>query len=140
MRIDEMIMKANEDGKTYVNQRDEVTYSAANGFNGADIRSLWNEGWEEQPKRHLTVQEAEKELDCVIDADFSKLLRSPEEYPNTFNNVIIFLDHNRDSSYTGFYCGPEEWYAIDKNGKCKRIQPLCWIDPEDILKLLLKQE
>ncbi|WP_313583933.1 hypothetical protein [Lacrimispora sp.] len=75
MNIDEMILKANRDGKTYINSRDGYEYSRDNGFlspKGTMKLTVQQACWEEKLTRHLTIREAEKELDCVIDVDFPK--------------------------------------------------------------------
>ena len=143
MRLDEMIIKANTDGKTYVNRKDCVTYSASSGFSGEDIASLFNDGWEELPKRHLTVSEAEKELDCVIDTpDISRLLRSMSEYPDNSRDVIIINgDTGINSTLYGFYDKVDSCWRW----RCGAKHRICyggsfhWIDPADLIKLLPKE-
>lgn len=145
MKLYEMIIKANADGKTYVNRRDETTFSIQNGFNGSDVRTLLNEGWEELPIRHLTVSEAEKELDCEIDTpDISKLFRSMKEIPNDKRNVIIIdSEISFNSRYCGFYDDVKDktwhWYDYSKNPLIKNTESLCWIDPSDLIKFLPKE-
>lgn len=150
MRLDEMILKANllheNKGKVYFNSKDGVTYSLEKGFSGGDIKSLWNDGWEELPKRHLTVSEAEKELDCVIDTpDISKLFRSPKEASLSRKNVIaVTLDQcsDHDGNYTGYYSESKGWLIWRPDPFCgvwKECEPLFWIDSEDLIKLLPKE-
>lgn len=146
MRLDEMIIKANADGKVYVHEKDQFTYSKFAGFLSCDKSTfsldmgVYIDGWEELPKRHLTVSEAEKELDCEIDTpDISKLLRSKSELPKPFYNVIIALTFDKDSSFTGFRSGNGTWYVINTDGKCENCNPVFWIDPADLIKLLPKE-
>lgn len=150
MRLDEMIIKANllheNKGKVYFNAKDGVTYSLEKGFSGGDIKSLWNDGWEELPKRHLTVSEAEKELDCVIDMpDISKLVRSPKESPRSRGNVIVITleqCNESDGNYTGYRSNCGGWYIWKPDSSCgawEECEPLCWIDPADLIKLLPKE-
>lgn len=139
MRLDEMIIKANADGKTYVNRKDCTTYSASNGFSGEDIASLFNDGWEELPKRHLTVAEAEKELDCVIDTpDISKLFRPMSENPENNRNVILVFDEAQSNlNYCGYFI-KGKWFYFSSY----MIPVGChfhWIDPADLIKLLHKE-
>ncbi len=140
MRLDEMIIKANADGKTYFNETNKTNYSAANGFNGFDTDVLFNEGWEELQKPHLSVLEAEKELDCVIDTpDISKLLRPMDEKPFNRRNVIIICDETSyNTNYSGYYDG-SIWrlFDYDKNPVIKEY--FRWIDPADLIKLLPKE-
>lgn len=148
MRLDEMIINANEDGKTYFCNGTDLEYSKEKGFTGIEpsdqVRKftdivLVNE-WEEKHSRHLTVAEAEKELDCVIDVpDISKLFKSKSELPKPFHNVIIALEFGIESNYTGFRSGKGTWYVIDKDGKCEKCNPVFWIDPADLIKLLPKE-
>ena len=137
MRLDEMVIKANEDGKTYVNRTDEVTYSMSKGFNGSKVASLFNDCWEELPKRHLTVSEAEKELDCVIDTpDISKLFRPMSEHPNDTRTVILIFDM-LSCFHKGFY--EERWHYWDRSEWIPCGKFICWIDPADLIKLLPKE-
>ncbi len=138
MRLDEMIIKANEDGKTYVNLQDEVTYSATNGFNGEDTDSLWNDGWEELPKRHLTVAEAEKELDCVIDVtDISKLFISSDILPEDGLKIIIF-SKSRRACDSGFYDAADKTWKRDHYGALT-VKPAFYMKQADLIKLLPKE-
>lgn len=143
MEIDEMILKANVDGKTYFCNGTVLEYSKEKGFIecGCDkTDTVFVGNWREKPKRHLTVSEAEKELDCVIDTpDISKLLRSKSELPKPFYNVIIALTFDKDSSFTGFRSGNGTWYVINTDGKCENCNPVFWIDPADLIKLLPKE-
>lgn len=145
MRIDEMILKANEDGKTYISYgmgpcgSPNNEYSKENGFVPALV-SLVPMIWEEKPKRRLTVSEAEKELDCVIDVVISKLLRSPDMPPEEKRNVVA-IPCSQNDSYTGYcrvdcFSGAVTWY---KTPGIKINTPLYWIDPADLIKLLSKE-
>ncbi len=141
MRLDEMILKANllheNKGKVYFNSKDGVTYSLEKGFSGGDIKSLWNDGWEEKPKRHLTLSEAEKELDCEIDTpDISKLFISAKEPPNNYRTVIVFFDYCSNFS-KGYYDG--KWNYLRGNDWLHCEKPVFWIDPADLIKLLPKE-
>lgn len=143
MRLDEMVINANADGKTYVNRKDEVTYSVSNGFSGADIASLFNDGWEELPKRHLTVSEAEKELDCVIvTPDISKLFRPMSEHPGDSRTVIIvYKTYGINSDLIGFYHVTDNcWrWLFGGNHRICYNDSVHWIDPADLIKLLPKE-
>ena len=136
MRLDEMIIKANSDGKTYFNPKDEVTYSSENGFIGDSTADVWVDGWKELTKRHLTVSEAEKELDCVIDTpDISNLVRPANEPPSDYRTVFIIRKNL--SSSRGYYSG--DWNRYQSGDwKCSDDVTF-WIDPEDLIKLLPKE-
>lgn len=129
MRLDEMIIKANADGKTYFNLNDNTNYSAVSGFSNkiASERALaWVDDWEELPKRHLTVSEAEKELDCEIDTpDISKLFISAKEPPNNYRTVIVFFDYCSNFS-KGYYDG--KWNYLRGNDWLPCEKPVFWID------------
>lgn len=141
MRLDEMIIKANADGKTYVNEVYNEEYSANKGFvcEAELLNSLTSStyifGWKEKPKRHLTLSEAEKELDCEIDTpDISKLFRPMSEKPDDIRNVIIVSHDNY--VYNGYYSERNKW--IKPTGEL--IYSLFhWIDPADLIKLLPKE-
>lgn len=142
MRVDEMIIKANADGKTYFNPKDNTEYNSESGFTNEDTieeRVAWVDGWEELPKRHLTVSEAEKELDCVIDTpDISKLFRPMSEKPDNGRNVILVYD---DAQYFYNHCGhytktQDKWFDTSKNGICLSFRR---IDPADLTKLIPKE-
>lgn len=149
MRLDEMIIKANADGKVYVHEKDQFTYSKFAGFLSCDKSTfsldmgVYIDGWEELPIRHLTVLEAEKELDCVIDTpDISKLFRPMSEKPSDKRSVIIASNHNElDLNYCGYYDSDNNlwrWFG----GFNAKIMGLCscyWIDPADLIKLLPKE-
>lgn len=146
MRLDEMIIKANADGKVYVHEKDQFTYSKFAGFLSCD-KSMFSldmgvyiDGWEELPKRHLTVSEAEKELDCVIDApDISELLRSPKEPPSGHRNVIVLIESDH-VNHTSFYDkNVNTWYVRQSGNWVESCAPICWIDPADLIKLLPKE-
>lgn len=152
MRIDEMILKANKDGKTYENNGYVVsaTYCSQSGFiyDGKpwDDSMAFLDGWEEKPKRHLTVSEAEKELDCVIDAlDISKLLRPMSEVPDNNRNVIVLRNYEgSNDACTVFYdYFSESWRWCDvqhNNPAIINIQSCsCWNDPAELIKLLPKE-
>lgn len=150
MRIDEMILKANKDGKVYMCRDGKFTYSKFAGFLSTckiAFKGTFIDGWEEKPKRHLTVEEAEKELDCVVDTqDILKLLRSPKELPNSRKNVIaVTLEQCNDfeGNYAGYHSVSKGWVIWKPDPFCgvwKECEPLCWIDPADLIKLLPKQE
>lgn len=140
MRIDEMIIKAKEDGETYFNKIDATFYSSKEGFSHQETVMYLN-GWEKKPVRHLTVAEAEKELDCVIDVpDISKLFRPMSEIPKVSNNVIIVGDKPElNTKYCGFYeNGQWIWYD-QKFSVIGLTFNLHWIDPADLIKLLPKE-
>lgn len=152
MRLDEMIIKANADGKTYTNSEGDITYSKNVGFLDCEGETLYPscsllfEGWQENPKRHLTVSEAEKELDCVIDTpDISKLLRSSKNPPDNRGNVIVVsLEQcdDPDGNYTGYHSKGVGWFVWKPDSECgawEKCEPICWIDPEDLTKLLPKE-
>lgn len=148
MRLDEMIIKANADGKTYISFDGDFTYCKNVGFLDYQGDTLYPshvlpfDGWQEKLKRHLTVLEAEKELDCVIDAP--KLFRPMDEIPGDKRNVIIVSDspvNKFNSNYCGFYDLDDTWWRWF-NGCAPRISDACgyhWIDPEDLIKLLPKE-
>ena len=136
MRLDEMIIKANADGKTYFCKKDCAEYSAKNGFSAED-ELMYFDGWEELPKRHLTVSEAEKELDCVIDTpDISKLFRPMSEHPNDTRTVILIFDM-LSCFHKGFY--EERWHYWDRSEWIPCGKFMFWIDPADLIKLLPKE-
>lgn len=155
MRLDEMIITANANNKTYFCNGTDLGYSRENGFTKTDGTSLLQSisldfcpsvcvvGWNEKSKRRLTVAQAEKELDCVIDVpDISKLFRPMSEKPNDKRNVIIASNHNElDLNYCGYYdSGNNLWRWF--GGFNAKIMGLCscyWIDPEDLIKLLPKE-
>lgn len=143
MKLDEMIIKANADGKTYFNPKDNTEYNSESGFTNEDTieeRVAWVDGWEELPKRHLTVSEAEKELDCEIDTpDISGLLRSPNEPPTDHRNVIVLIKSD-NVKHTSFYDkSVNMWYVWQSGDWIESCAPLCWIDPADLIKLLPKE-
>ena len=153
MRLDEMIIKAKEDGKTYYCNGTNLEYSKELGFleyldesptklapSNYGVAVFIN-GWAEKQKRHLTVAEAEKELDCVIDVpDISKLFRPMSEKPDDARNVIIVSKFiGRNTKYCGFYdCGSWEWYG-GNNTMVDVLSSSRWIDPADLKKLLPKE-
>lgn len=149
MRLDEMIITANANNKTYFCNGTDLEYSRENGFTKTDGTSLLQSisldfcpsvcvvGWKEKPKRHLTVSEAEKELDCEIDTpDISKLFRPMSEHPNDCRSVILFFD-KRSCFHKGYYY--EKWNYCEGNDwiPCKEF--VFWIDPADLIKLLPKE-
>lgn len=149
MRLDEMIIKANADGKTYYCNGTNLEYSKELGFLEYLEESptklapskyriaVFINGWEEKQKRHLTVAEAEKELDCVIDTpDISKLFISAEEPPNDYRTVIAFFDY-RSNFFKGYYDG--KWNYLRGNDWLPCENPVFWIDPADLIKLLHKE-
>lgn len=145
MRIDEMILEAVKTGGVYICKTYSegcVTYSNDSGFkyNGEPITeeycSTFLNGWEMKPKRYLTVKEAEKELDCVINIDIHELLRPIFNPPRQSKRVIILIDHFQ-STFTGKYSAmTHEWSIKKGEGIWYPCTPLCWIDPEDILRLV----
>jgi len=155
MRLDEMVIKANVDGKTYFCNGTELEYSRENGFTKTDGTSLLQSisldvcpsvcvtGWKEKPKRHLTVSEAEKELDCVIDTpDISKLFRSMSEHPNNGRNVIIvYSDRDINTNSYGFYgTGDNCWrWSFGNNNRICYNGSVYWIDMADLIKPLPKE-
>ena len=155
MRLDEMIIKANADNKTYFCNGTDLEYSRENGFTKSDGTSLLMEirlgycpsvcvtGWKEKPKRHFTVSEAEKVLDCVIDApDISKLLRPMFEKPEDKRNVIIvYKDSGLSARHCGFYDKDDNWWRWHSgcNPCISNPSLYYWIDPEDLIKLLPKE-
>lgn len=141
MRLDEMIIKANADGKTYFNPRDKVEYSAKYGFSKEDD-VMYFDLWEEKPARHLTVSEAEKELDCVIDTpDISKLFRPMIEHPDNKGNVIVIDKASGYTHHCGFYDKDEKWWRWYSgcNPCISNPSLYYWIDPADLIKLLPKE-
>lgn len=142
MRLDEMILKANllheNKGKVYFNAKDGVTYSLEKGFSGGDIKSLWNDGWEEKPKRHLTVSEAEKELDCEIDTpDISKLFISSDILPEDGLKIIL-LEKSCRSCCSGFYDAKNNVWRTEHSGAIV-IKPEFYIKWANLIKLLPKE-
>ena len=149
MRLDEMIIKANTDGKVYVHEKDQFTYSKFAGFLSCD-KSMFSldmgvyiDGWEELPKRHLTVSEAEKELDCEIDTpDISKLFRPMSEHPGDSRTVIIvYKTYGINSDLIGFYHVTDNcWrWLFGGNHRICYNDSIHWIDPADLIKLLPKE-
>lgn len=145
MRLDEMIIKANADGKVYFHKKDQFTYSKFAGFLSCDKSTfsldmgVYIDGWEELPKRHLTVSEAEKELDCEIDTpDISKLFRPMSENPENNRNVILVFDEAQSNlNYCGYFI-KGKWFYFSSY----MIPVGChfhWIDPADLIKLLPKE-
>lgn len=148
MRLDEMILKANllpeNEGKTYFCNGTDLEYSKEKGFTGIEpsdqIRKftdivLVNE-WLEKSKRHLTVSEAEKELDCVIDTpDISKLFRPSNEPPSDYRTVFVIRKNL--SSSRGYYSG--DWNRYQGCGWEPTDDVTFWIDPADLIKLLPKE-
>ena len=149
MRLDEMIIKAKEDGKTYYCNGTNLEYSKELGFleyldesptklapSNYGVAVFIN-GWAEKQKRHLTVAEAEKELDCVIDVpDISKLFRPWSEKPSDRRTVILFFDTH------GFFqkgCYEKKWYCWEGDKWIYCENPVFWIDPADLMKLLPKE-
>jgi len=147
MRLDEMIIKANADGKTYFCNGTYLEYSKEKGFTEYNLKEsrrkfadvVCTGDWKEKPKRHLTVSEAEKELDCEIDTpDISKLFRPMSEKPDNGRNVILVYD---DAQYFYNHCGhytktQDKWFDTSKNAICLSFR---WIDPADLIKLLPKE-
>lgn len=142
MEIDEMIIKAIKDGKFYVNTHDGYEYQRDIGFVGPKGQcklTVQQEFWEERAKRFVTIEEAEKELDCVIDVNCKNLsLRSPKDLPKPYRNVVVLYKISKDSEYTGYCNKHGSWFASGEDGSTQIPEPLCWIDPDDILKLLPK--
>ena len=145
MRIDEMVIKANEDGKTYICDGTYIEYSKDKGFTDYSFKesrrkfadTVVTDGWEEKPKRHLTVSEAEKELDCEIDTpDISKLFRPMSEHPSDTRTVILIFDM-LSCFHKGFY--EERWHYWDRSEWIPCGKFICWIDPADLIKLLPKE-
>ena len=140
MEIDEMILKANVDGKTYFCNGTVLEYSKEKGFIecGCDkTDTVFVGNWREKPKRHLTVSEAEKELDCEIDTpDISKLFKLPSEITEVFSEVILV---NKPFRY--FICGHYDF--SDHTWRSPRgtslREPTHWINPADLIKLLPKE-
>lgn len=149
MRLDEMIIKANADGKTYTNSEGDITYSKNVGFLDCDGETLYPscsllfEGWQELTKRHLTVSEAEKELDCEIDTpDISKLFRPMSEHPGDSRAVIIvYKTYGINSDLIGFYHVTDNcWrWLFGGNHRICYNDSVHWIDPADLIKLLPKE-
>jgi len=155
MRLDEMIIKANADGKTYFCNGTDLEYSRENGFTKTDGTSLLQSisldfcpsvcvvGWKEKPKRHLTVSEAAKELDCVIDTpDISKLFRPMSEHPGDSRAVIIvYKTYGINSDLIGFYHVTDNcWrWLFGGNHRICYNDSVHWIDPADLIKLLPKE-
>nr|DAM14513.1 MAG TPA: hypothetical protein [Caudoviricetes sp.] len=148
MRLDEMIIKANADGKVYVHEKDQFTYSKFAGFLSCDKSTfsldmgVYIDGWEELPKRHLTVSEAEKELDCEIDTpDISKLFRPMIEHPDNKGNVIVIDKASGYTHHCGFYDKDEKWWRWYSgcNPCISNPSLYYWIDPADLIKLLPKE-
>jgi len=148
MRLDEMIVKASADGKTYINNgyKAPATYSAATGFTYdgkpwcGEYSMAYITGWKELPKRHLTVAEAEKEWDCIIDTDLPKMLKPANDPPKDGRDVIVFFeDTDVDGRPRCNYgqCAPTCFLTLAKL-KPQKCKPICWIDPEDILSLYNK--
>lgn len=152
MRLDEMVIKANEDGKTYVNETYNEEYSANKGFvcEAKILNSITSSasiiGWKEKPKRHLTVSEAEKELDCEIDTpDISKLFRPMSDIPDNNRNVIVLRNYEGANDvctvFYDYFSESWRWRDVQHNNPVIiNIQScLCWIDPADLIKLLPKE-
>lgn len=143
MEIDVMILKANKDGNFYINTHDGYEYQKEIGFvgpKGQGKLTVQQSFWEEKPKRCISIQEAEKALDCLIDINCKNLpLRSPNNPPDKYRNVVVLLEISKDSSYTGYYSSSGSWYTIGEECSTQIPEPLCWIDPDDIFKLLPKQ-
>ena len=139
MEIDEMILKANVDGKTYFCNGTVLEYSKEKGFIecGCDkTDTVFVGNWREKPKRHLTVSEAEKELDCEIDTpDISKLFRPSNEPPSDYRTVFVIRKNL--SSSRGYYSG--SWNRYQCSGWEPTGDVTFWIDPEDLIKLLPKE-
>lgn len=144
MKLDEMIVKANEDEETYINEAYHIVYSKDAGFRYVytigkqEPKGLIpTNGWEIKPKRHLTVSEAEKELDCIIDTDLPKMLKPANDPPKDGRDVIVFFeDADADGRPRCNYgqCAPTCFLTLTKL-KPQKCKPICWIDPEDILSL-----
>ena len=142
MKLDEMIVRANDDKETYVNEAYHMAYSSDVGFRYVHTIGKQESkglipaiGWEIKPKCHLTVAEAEKELDCIIDVDLPKILKPANNPPKDGRDVIVFFeDVDTDGRPRCTYgkCSPTWFLSLGKI-KPKKGKPICWIDPEDIL-------
>lgn len=149
MKLDEMIIKANVDGKTYLCNGTDFEYSKEKGFveyvdflpNGISdlkrIATVFINGWEEKPKRHLTVSEAEKELDCVIDTpDISKLFRSSDVLPEDGLKIIVF-GVKRRTCYFGYYDSADKAWKLESGEPI--TQPKFYMKPDQLTRLLPKE-
>ena len=150
MRLDEMIITANANNKTYFCNGTDLEYSRENGFTKTDGTSLLQSisldfcpsvcvvGWKEKPKRHLTVSEAEKELDCVIDTpDISKLFISTDVLPEDGLKLVLFGESRRHC-YSGFYDATAKAWRTEYSGAMV-TKPSLYIKWSDLIKFIPKE-
>lgn len=146
MRLDEMIIKANADGKTYFCNGTDFEYSKEKGFMfysetekrqvSADV--VCTDDWKEKPKRRLTVLEAEKELDCVIDTpDISKLFISSDILPEDGLKLVLFGESRRHC-YSGFYDALAKAWRTEYSGAMV-TKPSLYIKWSDLIKFIPKE-